>query len=324
MAINLHPELDAVLSTKGIMVVASDFDQTLSKWVSDGDRSILAPGAGSGIASIAGNTRDYFAEISSREVENLRQRTLDGTPDLRNLTNLWFIGTKGLQRLVGGGVIEVADEARPYQPAMDRFCNEAIDRLRALKLPEGIELEYETKGSLAFTGHVRNRNAEGVESPELKVGWDAMDGILRPMAEKNGFNWNRATQCSEVTLPVAVGKGHSLKWVINRVQEIAGQKVTGVIVLGDERHSDGPMFEEAGQMAEHGIKVVCIAVLNHRVQGNTLHLHPNTTMVLGGPEDMGRLLPRIAIQRQMYLIRQMTLAPTEPNVGGSPPPVVGL
>jgi trehalose 6-phosphate phosphatase len=255
----------------GRLLLASDFDGTLARLVTDPWGATIIPAAQRALRRLATSPHVHVALLSGRTVHDLAGRARIG--------GIRYLGDHGA---------EWADAPRGFRPAALRVQREpagpaelaAAERLRA-EVPRAIPeawLVVEAKGA-ALTFHFRG--APDIDSARARIvaATDALDPdevLLRSGGRRS----------LELRPRGAADKGAALARLIDE------RRPRAVIMLGDD-HSDALAFDALrSARAEGRILGLAIAVAGHA--DVSAQVAPRADLVLASPDEAARFLGRLA------------------------------
>lgn len=208
-AMDRLPELLALRRAAGRMLVALDFDGTLSPIVERPEDAALLAGLAEPLSELVGRRDTATAVVSGRGLADVRSRIgLDG---------IYYAGNHGFE-IEGPGTARVHEAAAAVRPELER-CVAALES--ALVDEPGTEVE--DKG---WTLSIHHRRAER-EGAEARVR-AAVDRCCR----RPGLRVTEGKKVFEVRPDVRWDKGYATAFLIDA---IAGDTELPAIFVGDDR-----------------------------------------------------------------------------------------
>jgi trehalose 6-phosphate phosphatase len=249
--VDLEDLLRPVLDHRGDVVVAVDFDGTLSPIVDDPATARPLDGAPLLLAELAPLVGEV-AVLSGRPVSFLEQFFTDDGVSL--------FGLYGLESRRGG--------RRSDHPSSGVW-RESVAAVAERCRRSGVDgMEVEPKG-LSITLHYR-------QHPDLEP---AVRALAAEQAEQSGLLVRDAKMSVELHPPIAADKGTVLR-------SLAASHTGAVLVVGDDL-GDLPAFDALDELATEGRPVVRVAVGGAEAPPV---LTDRADVVLAGPEDVRDLL----------------------------------
>ena len=233
--------------------VFCDFDGTLSEIVEDPEESRPVAGAVEALTAL-GQAYAKVAVISGRPARFLQSHL--------GSEGLLLAGLYGLE-VVRDGEVEVAEDARRWQPAVD----EAVARARR-EGPEGLHVE--PKG-LSVTLHFRS-------APQLA---DAARELADRLAEQSGLAVGEGRQSFELRPPLSTSKGS--------VVAEAAAGLDAACFLGDDQ-GDLTAFDALDALAGRGARTLRVAVRSGESPDELLR---RSDLVVDGPREVVALLEKL-------------------------------
>jgi trehalose-phosphatase len=251
----------------GRLLVASDFDGTLSRRVLDPWSAAILPGAQRALRRLAVSPEVHIALISGRSAIDLAQRARVG--------GISYRGDHGAER---------AEAARGFRPSALRVEREAVAedvgavaaRLKS-DVPRLVDepwLVLEDKDS-ALTFHFRAAPDIDAARARIFAAIDAVDptGLMTRSGSR---------RACELRPPGASTKGDALRALIDDYQPDV------VLMLGDDGH-DALAFDALRDARHEGrIAGLAVAVAGHA--DVTRDVGPRADLVLGAPDVTARFL----------------------------------
>ncbi len=182
----------------------SDIDGTISEMVGRPDAAMVRPGCAVALDTLAHQLAAVVV-VTGRDIESAR-RMVGGD-------NAIYFGNHGIERWENG-TLEVAPEARPYVPRLQRVAAALNQRL---DMP-GVVLEDK---AVSLSVHYRL-----AEEPDT-----ARSVILSAVKAVDTEGWleiREGKMIVDLRLPVAIDKGTSVQSIVREKQ------LRGAIVLGDD------------------------------------------------------------------------------------------
>jgi trehalose-phosphatase len=259
-----------LLGASGLLI-ASDFDGTLSRMVLDPWSAAMIPSAQRAIRHLAVSPRVHVALISGRTVMDLAARARVG--------GISYRGDHGAQW---------AEAPRGFRPAALRVEQEGADdvvaevaeRLKA-EVPPAVDapwLVLEDKGP-ALTFHFRGASDVDAARRRVVAAVDAVDraGVMVRTGGRRAL---------ELRPPGASSKGDALRRLIDT------HAPSVVLMLGDDRN-DALAFDVVRELRSAGqVDGLAIAVDGHA--DVTADVAPRADVVLESPSQAARLLGLVA------------------------------
>ncbi len=258
----------------GRLLLASDFDGTLSRLVMDPWRAGMVPGARRALRRLAAAADTHVALISGRTARDLAARARIG--------GISYHGDHGAERAVA---------RRGFRPSALQVERERVDprvtamaeRLKA-EVPRRVDEDWlvlEDKGP-ALTFHFRSAPDVDEAKARVRAAVDAVDadGLLdRPGGRRA---W-------ELRPHGATTKGGALARLID------GHRPDTVLMLGDDAH-DALAFDVLRAVRDTGrIRGLAIAVVSPA--GETTDMARRADLVLSGPDVTAGFLTLLARAR---------------------------
>jgi trehalose 6-phosphate phosphatase len=235
------------------VVIATDFDGTLSPIVDDPADAHLVAGAAEVLAGLSARIGE-LAVVSGRSVSFLASCVPEG---------LTLVGLYGLESL--------RDGERVDHPTAGVWRETMADVATAAELqgPEGMRVELK---ELSITLHYRGR-------PDLAA---AVDEYSRKAAKSAGLHRRPARMSVELHPPIDEDKGTVLL-------RLAEDRTGPVVYIGDDV-GDLPAFDALDTLAAQGRPVVRVAAESEEM---VEELRRRADLVLDGPAGVLELLQRL-------------------------------
>lgn len=203
------PDLLELRSRAGRMLVALDFDGTLSPIVERPEDAALFEGLAGPLRDLVARTDTVAAIVSGRGLEDVRARV--------GLNELYYAGNHGFE-IEGPGVERVHPAAESARPALKR-CRDALEQ--ALTDEPGTEVE-DKRWTLSI--HYRRAERAGAEG---RVRAAVHDHCRQP-----GLRVTEGKKVFEVRPDVRWDKGRATRFLLDAV---AGEHDVAAIFIGDDR-----------------------------------------------------------------------------------------
>ncbi len=258
----------------GCLLLASDFDGTLSRLGTDPWAAAIIPAAQRALRQLAARPDVHVALISGRTAVDLAARARVG--------GVSYHGDHGAERADARRGFRVATLAVVREPA-DPTTAAMAERLK-VEVPRAVDetwLVLEDKGP-ALTFHFRA--APDIDAARTRV-IDAVDAV-DPSSVLFRAGGRRAY---ELRPAGATTKGDALARLIEE------HAPDGVLMLGDDRHDAGAF--DALRAARHAgrIRGLAVAVAGHADVTHDVAAHAD--LVLAGPRETARFLGLLARHR---------------------------
>ena len=215
----------------------TDIDGTISEMVGRPEAATVRAGCVHALSTLA-HQMAVVAVVTGRDVESARRMV--------GIDNITYFGNHGMERWEDG-TLEVASEARPYLPRLQRVSTALGQRLN---MP-GVVLEDKVAG---VSVHYRL-----AEEPDA-----ARSLILSTVEAVDTEGWldvREGKMIVELRLPVAINKGTPVQSIVREKQ------LRGAIILGDDT-TDVDAFRAARRLQESGdFTGVSIAVVGEETPG---------------------------------------------------------
>lgn len=257
------------------LLLASDFDGTLSRPVLDPWRAAIIPSAQRALRRLAGNPRTHVALISGRTVPDLVARARVGGAS--------YHGDHGAQRALAGRGFRPSAVAVEREPAAASVVA-MVARLRE-EVPRRVAepwLVVEDKGS-AVTFHFRGAPDADRARARVRAVVDDIDG--EGLLEQPG-----GRRAWELRPPGATTKGLTLTRLIERHQPGL------VVMLGDDRHDIAAFAALHAMRDTASFAGRSIGVLSPASDVPALARHAD--LVFSGADVTARFLVLLARERQ--------------------------
>ena len=256
------------------LLLASDFDGTLSRLVMDPWRAGIIPAAQRALRRLAGAPHTRVALISGRTATDLASRVRVG--------GATYLGDHGAERAVA---------VRGFRPASLNVRREPVEaeiaamaeRLKA-EVPRLVDepwLVLEDKGP-SLTFHFRSAPDIDGARTRIRAAVEAIDrdGLLDQPGGRRAW---------ELRPPGATTKGVALARLISE------HRPDAVLMLGDD-HNDALAFDSVRDARARGAVVgLAIAVVSPAAE--TADIAPRADLILAEPGETARLLGLLARER---------------------------
>ena len=257
---------DTMAADPAAVLVAVDYDGTLAPMVDDPEQAHPDAGALAGLARL-GAVVGQVAIVTGRPVRTCLR--LGGFEQLPGLERLIVLGQYGAERWdAASGEFQI-----PPEPAEVR---QAVAELPELLAGAGWpQARIEDKGR-AVAVHTR-------ELPEPQVGFDALTGPVRELAERLGLQLEPGRFVLEVRAAGVADKGLAMRQLVDEV-------APKVVVFAGDDLGDVAAFEAVRQLGDRGIA----GVLVHAASEEQPALAELADVSCDGPAGVGAWLAAAA------------------------------